>query len=983
MQTSSRRRCARCSPAADPGRSILVSGERAKDVVPDKHNLGMASNLVGGVTWTDRGSRSGERASLPAPGLWAWWRSFEHFSAPGSLPVVVSADRHLVEKEMDQEPTAPRKAHILGRSTGDDWSIWGKRARGDTERLTEGQRRAYDRARAGGSRRNLGPVPPVDELNPETADLDAREFSNDFADLLTSVYIGPELRSWQRDALEKWSRAGECGIVEAVTGTGKTAVGIAAIAEAAAVGRRAVVLVPTIGLQRQWVRALSQGLDGVRVGSVGGGSRDSWRTSDVIVSTVNSAVDRPWLADQDPLLVADEVHRYGALTFATALAPTYRTRLGLTATLQRSDDGVEEILLPYFGRTIEGCSYRRAYDDGILAPVRVALVGVDFTPTEQAEFDQYEEDFSRAWRALVTKWGVDDSTFGNLMADASRLAAGDGDPSSIGTARWFLKSFANRRELLAGCRNKASFVESIAKVVPYAQRTLVFSDQIDTAQAAADVLVARGLRAIALTSETSPADRESVMEQFREGEHDALCAPRILDEGIDVPAVDFAAVLAASKTRRQMIQRVGRIIRPKPDGRDAVFAIAYVKGTGEDPARGGHVAFLEEFLEVAQEVRTVDVDSAAPLLASWLGAGGQEPERQQTGPGPGPEASRLVTPGPETLRPSAPRPAARPAVAQAPPPEREAEAVATHSVPTGSAVLVSDGGTGERDLRHLVLTVFDDFDHVATGDQVVRMVAETHGTSIDTAKWEVASADIGDAVTWVSIAGVMTGCGGSSRSTAPIRAQMLQALEDCVLAFRESGGLLSVTMLKAKIEETLLANCPLERLADLVEEISTAARRQQALPECATDPSLESRPVPTDPEPERADVGQELARPIAGEPSPLRMPTRRPDDSPRTPTQTSTPTPTPTPEPAPPPPKSAANRPVASTHVPDAALSKADQPRPVAATEEPLKLVPAETVDVDAVVTPADTPQPYRKSIPARLSRHNARLEERRRQRDK
>lgn len=727
-------------------------------------------------------------AVAPQDGTWAWWRTFEHFSAPGSNPVAVSVDRHLVEREMDGEATTTRKAHVLGSWTGERWTIWGKRSNGHTERMSARQRLAYDRARAGGSWGNLGPVPPASELTRASVHLDAARPAVSSADILTSVYIGPELRPWQRDALTSWQSASEQGIVEAVTGTGKTAVGIAAIAEAAAVGRRAVVLVPTIGLQRQWVLALSKGLDRVRIGSVGGGASDSWQNSDVIVSTIHSAFDRGWLADRDTLLVADEVHRYGAETFASALSPTYRSRLGLTATLERSDDGVEEVLLPYFQRTIDGCSYRRAYDDGILAPVCVALVGVDLTPQERERFESYEEDFSRAWRNLVTRWGADDSTFGSLMADANRLAAGGGDPRATGTARWFLKSFSNRRELLAGCENKSGFVDRIARVVPHAERSLIFSDQIDTARAAADTLAANGSAAVALTSEVSSAEREGILAEFRAGHHDVLCAPRILDEGIDVPAVDFAAVLAASKTRRQMIQRVGRVIRPKPGGRNAVFAIAYVKGTGEDPDRGGHVAFLEEFLEVAREVEMVDVDSAVPLLISWLGGREKDPSAEEV-------PSRIVDvePGHDGVKPS-----------------------------TASETAI-DEPRGV-DPRELVLTIFDDYEQLATFDEVLVAVSETHDTSLDTARWEIAGADLGDGVTWVSIAGVMVGCGGTGRSTAAIRAQMLQSFDDCVRAYRESGGMLGVSALKATTEGTLLAAVSVERLAELIEAVGDEPR---------------------------------------------------------------------------------------------------------------------------------------------------------------
>ena len=76
----------------------------------------------------------------------------------------------------------------------------------------------------------------------------------------------------------------------------------------------------------------------------------------------------------------------------------------------------------------------------------------------------------------------------------------------------------------------------------------------------------------------------------------------MLDEGVDVPAADLAVILAASRSRRQMIQRMGRVLRRKPDGRAARFIIVYARGTVEDPALGAHEGFLDEITPVAAAV---------------------------------------------------------------------------------------------------------------------------------------------------------------------------------------------------------------------------------------------------------------------------------------------------------------------------------------------------------------------------------------------
>jgi superfamily II DNA or RNA helicase len=92
----------------------------------------------------------------------------------------------------------------------------------------------------------------------------------------------------------------------------------------------------------------------------------------------------------------------------------------------------------------------------------------------------------------------------------------------------------------------------------------------------------------------------------------------VLDEGVDVPDADVAIVLAAFRTRRQMIQRLGRVLRRKDDGREAILVIAYAKGTREDPAQGAHEDFLDEVITVAQVVETLDIDNDPEAVLAFV-----------------------------------------------------------------------------------------------------------------------------------------------------------------------------------------------------------------------------------------------------------------------------------------------------------------------------------------------------------------------------
>ena len=84
------------------------------------------------------------------------------------------------------------------------------------------------------------------------------------------------------------------------------------------------------------------------------------------------------------------------------MLPQYEERLGLTATLERSDEGVAELLLPYFGGICHRYGFENAIADGVCAPPRVAFVGVALSVEERAEYAAVEQRLVSARQHLRT-----------------------------------------------------------------------------------------------------------------------------------------------------------------------------------------------------------------------------------------------------------------------------------------------------------------------------------------------------------------------------------------------------------------------------------------------------------------------------------------------------------------------------------------------------------------------------------------------------
>lgn len=431
-----------------------------------------------------------------------------------------------------------------------------------------------------------------------------------------------DLYAWQKRALTAWRAAGRRGVVEAVTGAGKTRLALAAAADELAEGGRVGIVVPTIALQDQWVleatRLLSPHLLGLRIGRMGDGRNDWLGTHEVVVATAQTASGWELLPPGvDGLLIADECHHYGAPTWQLALEHGFTRRLGLTATYEREDRGVEEYLDPYFGGVQYSIGYEEALRDGVIADFKIAFIGVPFAAGEQMEYDEVSERLQRHRRRLVHEFGCKSEPFGVFLRDVHLLRQ-EGTDDERKTAARYLSAFTRRRALVAGATAKYDRLRDLAVPIRSAERTMIFAQTRDAAGMSVSSLDSVGIRGEVLDATMDVDDRRIVFADFEDGKSEFIAAPRLLDEGINVPAADLAIVLASCRTRRQMIQRMGRVVRPKPDGRMAHVAILYVEGSFEDPNLGAHESFMDLVMNSASGLHIFSSRSTAESISAFL-----------------------------------------------------------------------------------------------------------------------------------------------------------------------------------------------------------------------------------------------------------------------------------------------------------------------------------------------------------------------------
>lgn len=433
-----------------------------------------------------------------------------------------------------------------------------------------------------------------------------------------------QLYRWQLDALISWLRCGRRGVIEAVTGSGKTDVAIAAASDALRRGRFVLVVVPSRVLMEQWHGRLTAATPEARIGRLGDSGKDAPASCDVLVATRHSAAAyKPVPPDgAGGLLIADECHGLGGGTLRRAMLPQYDERLGLTATLERSDDAVTELLLPYFGGICHRYGFEQAIADGVCAPPRVAFVGVQLSVVERAEYNATEQRLVSARQHLRLVRDMPLEPFGDFLAAVAHLAERDAGADGR-AAREYLDSFSKRREIVAQTSGKYELLGSLAPAIRDAQGALVFTETVRAANHAInrlDPLVSIDL----ITGSTARRQRKDILDDLRVRKLDAVAAPRVLDEGVDVPDANLGIVMSASRTRRQMIQRMGRILRRKAPGVAARFVIMFAQDTLEDPtSRTERDGFLDEIERISDATGVFD-SAQADVLDVFLAQPGPE-----------------------------------------------------------------------------------------------------------------------------------------------------------------------------------------------------------------------------------------------------------------------------------------------------------------------------------------------------------------------
>jgi len=358
----------------------------------------------------------------------------------------------------------------------------------------------------------------------------------------------PQPRPEQAEALAAWVRAGHRGQVIMPTGTGKTEVAFAAMAETKTA---TLVVAPVRDLMYQWHRRILAAF-GYDAGIVGDNLFD---IKPITVTTYDSAyIHMDKMGAGFGLLVFDEEHHLpGKCRREAAILSAATMRLGLTATPERSDE-LHKDLDWLIGPVVYHMPFKKARGS-TLADFDVVRIPVALNDDEQATYDQC----SRAIRHFIASRRKDAPRYS--WRDLCKESGKDPQARHAQKAYYLKQSIENR------AAEKLRVLEDIFRL-HHGRQILVFAGSNAMA-----IEVSRRFLAPTILSHTRKRERLAVLEGFSKRLFPVLVANRVLDEGVDVPEAKVAVVIGGQGSTRQAKQRLGRVLRRSGSARATLYEV--------------------------------------------------------------------------------------------------------------------------------------------------------------------------------------------------------------------------------------------------------------------------------------------------------------------------------------------------------------------------------------------------------------------------
>lgn len=388
-----------------------------------------------------------------------------------------------------------------------------------------------------------------------------KEFEEIIQKIKTAQSGRKNLYPFQIEAISNWESNNYKGILEMATGTGKTFTSLGAIKSVYSHKNEycLVIAVPYKHLVTQWLKEIKLQLDSVIIEVHGNAKdwkeklpkflkdyRDGFINKLVIVGLYDSLSSNEFIQKFDSninklrtyIIVADEVHNFGAPEYSNGMLDNIKMRLGLSATPSRwfDEEGTQR-LMNYFEKTVFVYDLKMAIANGFLTPYEYYPITVQMNLDE---FDEYSELTKKITRKMsYAKSRSEEDIYLKLLT-------------------------IQRSKILRNSKNKIVEFENLISDLTRQGKIdhlLIYCDSTEQMLEAQKIINKYGIINHRFTEMESMNEREQILELFDNGTYQCLVAMKCLDEGVDVPSTRTAIILASSTNPREYVQRRGRVLR--------------------------------------------------------------------------------------------------------------------------------------------------------------------------------------------------------------------------------------------------------------------------------------------------------------------------------------------------------------------------------------------------------------------------------------
>ncbi len=454
-----------------------------------------------------------------------------------------------------------------------------------------------------------------------------------------------ELYKWQEECLERWFSNHGRGMVQAVTGSGKTLLALAAAERLEKTLDRDLlvkIVMPTGALMRQWSRALKEFLgpdaaDSIQkeIGLRGGGQK-SPPDRKYMIYVINSAryeLARQILSDLKKgaavLLIADECHHYESeqnqliFEFLPHIEP-YKAdffSMGLSATLPGGQAG--RYLACALGKKIYDYGIDRAAKASSICKYDVYPIEISFQEEEKEAYLDLTDRMTVLYHRLIQMYPPLKDMGQKERFEMLRQIAGGRERRAAQEAKLYMNLSYKRKSLVCTASARIACAYDLVCRLKEDDKIFIFGERISQAEELYWLLCDKypGRVGRCHSGMGQEANR-NVLARFKEGEVRILIACRAMDEGVDVPDASVGIILSGTSMQRQRTQRLGRIIRKREGKERASLYYLHVAESTEDirflPDNGNCRIFELEYLFDERDFYNEPYDKAASILLEKL-----------------------------------------------------------------------------------------------------------------------------------------------------------------------------------------------------------------------------------------------------------------------------------------------------------------------------------------------------------------------------